>query len=231
MTERTDQCPTFAIGPVTSMRRSDYFVSSANELAYETVMNDESWPLGKLVLVGPASAGKTHLAQVWAKESGAQLLNGRLLEASMVESSCATGQLVVDDVDEIAGPDAELALLRIHNILTGSGGRLLMTAKTAPTQWRIVLPDLRSRLEATLLAFIPQPDDELLEALLVKQFVDRQLRVDRKTIAFLIKRIERSFKSVASVVARLDSISLADRRPVTRTMASRQLRRHLLSDD
>ena len=46
-------------------------------------------------------------------------------------------------------------------------------------------------------------------------FADRQLRVGPEVIAYLLTHMERSFAAAADIVARLDLVSLRDRRAIT----------------
>ncbi|MBE0552082.1 MAG: chromosomal replication initiator DnaA, partial [Rhodobacteraceae bacterium] len=62
-------------------RRESFFVSPANAAALAAVEADAGWPGGKLVLVGPAGTGKTHLAHLWAAASGARLIAARQLRS------------------------------------------------------------------------------------------------------------------------------------------------------
>ena len=51
---------------------------------------------------------------------------------------------------------------------------------------------VKSRTKNCLLAKIEKPDDELMFALILKNFSDRQIAIDKKLIDFIIKRIDRS---------------------------------------
>ena len=62
---------------------------------------------------------------------------------------------------------------------------------------------------------IGSPDDELLAAVLVKHFADRQLRVGTDVVDYAVKRMERSFDAVRDLVERLDRQSLRARREIT----------------
>jgi len=70
---------------------------------------------------------------------------------------------------------------------------------------------------------IAPPDDALLAAVLVKHFADRQLRVAPAVIAYLVRRMERSFAAAAALAARLDRLALADGRPIGLALARRAL--------
>ena len=100
------------------------------------------------------------------------------------------------------------------NSLRTEGGSLLMTAAQAPKRWAAVLPDLASRLAATAVAEIREADDEVLMALLVKQFHDRQLSVSSDIISYALGRIERTHEAAAALVAKVDNVSLAGKRKI-----------------
>ena len=207
---------TFELPVRASLRRGDFFVSEANALALARLDAHETWPNGKLVLVGPEGAGKTHLAHVWAGDATAKMITAQDLCA--LDVGAVTSPMVVDDADQTA-PDDETALFHLHNHLAAMGLPLLLTGRTAPSRWSTALPDLRSRMEAAEVARIDPPDDALLTAVLMKLFNDRQLIVSPATIAWLTTHMDRSFSAALRVVADLDARALAEGRKVTRDLA------------
>jgi chromosomal replication initiation ATPase DnaA len=69
------------------------------------------------------------------------------------------------------------------------------------------------------------PDDRLIEALLVKHFADRQLRVGPEVVRFLLARMERSFTAAQDLVAAIDQSALAAHREITVPLARAVLER------
>ena len=209
---------TFDLPVRPALGREDFFVSPANALAVTTLDQPELWPNGKLLLIGPEGAGKTHLAMVFAARTGAQVIGaGNLAAADLPEAAA----LVIENADTVAGDTAaETALFHLHNHMTGRGGLLLLTAARAPRDWGLTLPDLQSRMEATATATLLPPDDALLGAVLVKLFADRQLQVAPGFIRWLVRRIDRSFATARAVVAALDAAALATKRPINSTLAA-----------
>ena len=211
---------TFDLPARAPLARGDFFVSEANALALVRLDDALGWPNGKLVLVGPEGAGKTHLAHVWAAEAGARLVASRDL-ANLDVGAVATA-IGVDDADRTA-PGDEATLFHLHNHLAAAGLPLLLTAREAPSRWPTALPDLRSRMEAADIARIEAPDDALLSAVLMKLFHDRQIVVTPPTIAWLTAHMDRSFAEAQRVVAALDARALAEGRKVTRDLAQELL--------
>ena len=204
----------------TSLDRGDFFVSEVNQLALARLEETATWPNGKMVLVGPESAGKTHLAHIWAEQEGAHLLQPpdlERLDIGSIEESVA-----LDDADRVEG-SAERALLHLHNQVAASGHCLLLTARRAPRYWKVGLPDLRSRMEATDVVRIDAPDEALLAAVLMKLFADRQNAVTPSAISWLTRHMDRSFAEAQRIVAAIDARALAERRKVTRDLAAEVL--------
>lgn len=200
-----------------ALARSDFMVSPANAEALAMIDAPALWPSGKLLLIGPEGAGKSHLAQVFADDHQAAVLPAAGLAPPFDDAAA----VVVEDADTIAGdPTAEEALFHLHNNILQRGGLLLLTARVAPGFWGLRLPDLASRMQATATATLQPPDDTLLGAVLVKHFADRQLRVPPVLIPWLVSRMERSFATARNLAAALDARALAEARPITRAMAA-----------
>ena len=98
-------------------------------------------------------------------------------------------------------------------------------------RWAIATADLLSRLRLASALSVDPPDDNLLRALLVKMFVDRQLIVDIQVLDYLAPRIERSFAACRTIVELLDREALALGRRITRPVAAEVLRRIGLDRD
>lgn len=196
--------------------RDDFLVAAPNRTALAQIDDWRNWPGRKLVLTGPSGAGKSHLAHVWATDTGAEILDPDSLPGRLDRPLPEGAHLVIDDADRIASETGEVALFALHNMAQTQGCWLLVTGTGPLSDWPLRLPDLRSRLQAAACARIANPDDQLLSALLLKQFDDRQLSVDPGVIAYLARRIERSFAAARDIVETIDRAALAAGRPITR---------------
>lgn len=197
--------------------RADFAVSDSNAAAVGFVDNWRDWPEGRLCLVGPEGCGKTHLAMIWAAETGATFVEAASMDARSVSSS---GCVILEDCDRrVSTPEQERALFHLLNILREEGGSILLTARTPPARWPVALADLASRLNAVSVAEIASPDDEVLEQLFMKLFADRDILVKETLATYLARRIDRTSAAAEVTVAALDAKSLETGAPITTRMA------------
>lgn len=206
-----------------ALGREDFFVSPANAMPVAMIEGWRDWPGRKLALIGPAGAGKTHLAHVWAAASGARIVAATALARADIPA-LATAPIAVEDIPAIAGDtNAEAALFHLHNLVLAEGHSLLLTADRPAARWGLALPDLASRMQQAQSATLEPPDDRLLAALLAKLFTDRQLNPTPETIPYLVARMDRSFDGARRLVDALDSAALAEQRPINRRLAAEVL--------
>lgn len=203
--------------------RDTFLVSDSNRAAWAAVTASEA--PRRLVLSGPEGAGKSHLASIWGETSRALSVSAADMTEQRQPHLIAAPAVVVEDVDRLAdlpGPAArqvEVLLFHLCNIAAAEDSGLLLTARKAPGRWEIALPDLASRFSALPHVAITPPDDDLLASILNKLFRDRQMTVGEDVVVYLLRRMERSFAAAEAVVAELDSLALARRRPITRHLA------------
>lgn len=189
--------------------RADFLPAPSNAAALAAIAAPAGWVNGRLVLAGPPGSGKTHLAHVWSGEAGGTVLPAAQLTAARVPA-LAEAPLALDGADALAGEAAgEAALFHLLNQMAAAGLPLLLTAAAPPGAWGAALPDLASRLAASSLARLTQPDDALIGAVMVKLFADRQVHVDPGVIAWLLPRMPRSLGAARDIVAALDRAALA----------------------
>jgi chromosomal replication initiation ATPase DnaA len=152
------------------------------------------------------------LAEVFRVRSGGVVQAAAALTDADVPRLAEHPAVVVEDADR--GVD-EASLFHLYNHLRESGRFLVLTCRQVPARWPVQLPDLLSRLVTVPVAAIGAPDDRLLEALLLKLFADRQLRIGPEVLAYLLPRMERSFDAARTLVQALDAAALTEKRAIT----------------
>ena len=196
-----------------ALGREDFFVAPGNAQAVAWIDRWPEWPARVLALFGPAGCGKSHLAQVFAARTQARVMVAADLKAADHGALVRAHKSIVVEGAEV-GVD-EAALFHLYNAVVEANGWLLLTGREAPARWAVTLPDLRSRLAAIQAVRIEPPDDDMMQAVLVKLFADRQIVVMPGVVAYLIRHMDRTFANARQVVDMADHESLAGQRSVT----------------
>ncbi|GAO38571.1 hypothetical protein SCH01S_16_00900 [Sphingomonas changbaiensis NBRC 104936] len=165
-------------------RQEDFIVGESNARAVKHLEHWGTWPVMATLLVGPRKSGRSLLGRLFAKKSG-----GRL----------------IDDADR--RPEEEL--FHAWNAAQESHRPLLIVADEAPPAWKIRLPDLKTRLSATPVIGLADPDDALAAGLIEKLLLQRNLQVPPGLVPWLMPRIERTHIGIIQAVDALDEAALA----------------------
>jgi chromosomal replication initiation ATPase DnaA len=196
----------------TAHTRDSFIRGASNAEAIAAIDAWPRWPGGTLTLVGPEGVGKTHLARAWAASAKAAVLDRKAPDVA----AAAGRPALLEDVDQGVDPEA---LFHLINLAAQAGASLLLTARLTPTAWPAELPDLRSRLNALMVAEIAPPDDEVLGGVLKTFFRERNIRPHDDVYPYLLRRMERSIPGAREIVRRLDETEDGQMRPVSRVLA------------
>jgi chromosomal replication initiation ATPase DnaA len=201
----------------------DFLVGASNEAAVALVDGWPNWTAKAAIVVGPTGSGKSHLTNVWRLKSGAASVAASHLTEEAVAEIERTGAIAVEDLER--GISDERVFFHLLNLTKEKGYALLATSRTAPGDLSVALPDLRSRLRALPMVRIEPPGDDVLKAVLVKLFTDRQLTPEPHVINHLALHMERSFEAALQLVESCDQLALSRQRSVTRAIAAEALER------
>lgn len=173
---------------------------------------------------GGAGSGRSHLLQAACARAEAHggravylpLLTVRDHGPGILEGFDAFALVCLDDVDGVAGkPEWERALFNLYNALQDTGGRLLMSAASAPAGAGFGLRDLASRAGASVVFQLrPLSDDDLAAALQLRAD-HRGLELPDETARLLLRRLPRDMASLGDWLDHLDTASLAAQRRLT----------------
>ncbi len=183
-----------------------FIVTSANRLAVDGVDRPGSWPVRAAILTGPRKSGRSLLGRIFAAKTGGTLIDDAELHA-------------------------EASIFHRWNIAQEERRPLLIVALSPPPVWKVRLPDLASRLSATPIFTLEEPDDMLSRMLLEKLFARRGLQITPDTIAYIASRIERSYVALMRIVDAIDTVALSQHRAVTTRLARSVLvEQHLIGE-
>lgn len=197
-----------------SYHAAEFHPTAGSNLALEWLDKPEIWSHGRLVLWGESGCGKTHLLHIWAQSHGAHWLNGPALRGILPE---VTTPLAVDDIDILSD---ETSLFHLLNAATAARLPVLMAARKPPARLALHLPDLASRLRASMTVEITAPDDTERAAFLARLAAGRQLVLNIQVRNYLLSHLPRTPAALIEAITRLDRAALAHGGKISRNLAA-----------
>ena len=179
-------------------REEDYLISEANRPLIRHFGHWSLWPVMATILTGPRKSGRSLLGRIVAGKTGGEL------------------------IDNAEWADEE-AIFHAWNRAQEKRRPLILVVDAPPPAWVVRLPDLRSRLAATPVVRIEEPDDDLVGQLIEKLCHIRGLAAPPELIRYLVPRIERSYFGVHRAIDALDELAYEQRQRLTVPLARKAL--------
>jgi len=179
--------------------------------------------LPPLWIWGPPGAGRSHLLQAACARAGELGRRaGYLPLAAPWPTAALLGGLetldlvCLDDLDRVAtNPAWQRALFAFYNDLLERGGNLVMSAAHPPQSLGVALPDLASRLAASIVWQLrPLGELEQADALKVRARA-LGIELNDETLQYLQRRLPRDLGVLCDALDRLDGAALAQQRRLT----------------
>ena len=194
-----------------NFHNDDFYVSKSNFYAFELIQKWPNWEKNILNIYGEKYSGKTHLANIFLKKNKGKKVNEEYLNDEILKEFKLYENIVIDNFKNIT---EERILYSIFNLIDQDNKFLLINSVVPINEINFKLKDLRSRSKNCLFAKIDEPDDELIFAIILKSFSDRQINIDKKLIDFVIKRIDRSYGKISDFIYKVDELSLKKKKPI-----------------
>ena len=189
----------------------DFYLSKSNSEAFNMVNKWPNWEKKILNISGEKFSGKSHLANIFKQKSKAFLVTGQEINNSVFKNLKLFESIIIDDFEKCYD---EKILYSIFNLIDQDNKYLLINSLKPINEIEFILPDLSSRAKNCLYAEIQNPDDELLFAIILKNFSDRQIKIEKKIINFIISRIDRSYRKIDEFIYKIDELSLKKKKPI-----------------
>ena len=192
-------------------QHEDFYVSKSYFYAFNLI---NRWPKrGKNILniYGEKYSGKTHLSNIFIKKFKGKKIIANQFNNETLKEFKVFENLVLDDFDENID---ELLMYSLFNIADQDNKYIIINSFIPINEINFKIKDLTSRAKNCLFAKIDKPDDELMFAILLKNFSDRQITIEKKLIEFIIKRIDRSYGKIYEFIYKIDEISLKKKKSI-----------------
>ena len=197
---------TFKFPFKTNYFEEDFYVSVNNFEAYKLIETWPKWSSRFLNIFGPSGCGKTHLANIFKKK-----INSFCVKASDINNKSLSHIKIKECliIDEYQNNVEEKLFYSILSQCYLANQYIIINSLKPIQSFDVSLNDLKSRFNSFVNIGIDLPTDELIKVIISKNFSDKQVKIDNKLLEYILKNIERSYKSIFDLIDRLDNFSLS----------------------
>jgi len=194
-----------------NFKDEDFYVSSSNYYAFNLISTWPKWEKNFLNICGEKYSGKTHLTNIFIKKFKGIKIEANLFENKNLNEIKIYENIILDNFDKNID---ENLIYSLFNVIDQDNKYLIINSLNPINEMNFKLNDLKSRTKNCLVAKIDKPDDDLMFALILKNFSDRQIVIDKKLINFIIKRVDRSYDKIFEFIYKIDQISLKKKKSI-----------------
>ena len=194
-----------------NFKDDDFYVSKSNYYTFELINKWPKWEKNFLNISGEKYSGKTHLTNIFIKKFKGIKIEANLFENKNLNEIKIYENIILDNFEQNID---ENLIYSLFNVIDQDNKYLIINSLNPINEMNFKLNDLKSRTKNCLVAKIDKPDDELMFALILKNFSDRQIVIDKKLINFIIKRVDRSYDKIFEFIYKIDQISLKKKKPI-----------------
>jgi len=191
-------------------KREDFYVSPSNQEAYDFINNWPKWIKRIVNIFGPSGSGKSHLSSILKTKTKCLEILANELNEDIIFEFKTKEVLIIENFNEKI---SEELLFSLWNIALQDNKYFLINSIKPISSYKFKLPDLTSRIKSSLNIGIKLPSDDLISAIIAKNFSDKQIMVEEKHIDYIIKRIDRSYEKISQFILTLDRYSLKKKSP------------------
>ena len=189
----------------------DFYVSKSNFFAFQLI---ESWPKWEKNIVnihGEKYCGKTHLSNIFIKKYNAKKVLEKDFNSHTLKELKIYENIILED---FKNKTDEKLIYSLFNLIDQDNKFLIINSNISITEMSFKLNDLKSRVKNCILAEIENPDDDLIFALIIKYFSDKQITIEKRLIEYIVKRIHRSYRKIFEFIYKVDETSLKKKKPI-----------------
>ena len=189
----------------------DFFVSKCNYFPFSFIESWPNWEKNILNIHGEKYSGKSHMSEIFKKKYKALVIKNEEIDDDLLNKMRFHENIILDNLDDIVN---EEMFYSIFNFVEQFNKYLIINSTKPINSNNFRLPDLKSRLKNCIIAKIDKPDDDMIFALILKHFSDRQIKIEKKIIEYITKRIERSYGKILDFIYKVDQFSLVNKKPI-----------------
>ena len=151
-----------------NFKDDDFYVSKSNKHIFDLLNRWPKWEKNFLNISGENFSGKTHLINIFLKKFKGIKIESNLLKNEDLKKIKIHQNIVLENLNTAVNEELFFTLC---NIIEQDNKYLIVTSNQPIVNLEFNLNDLKSRSKNFLLQNIEKPDDDLIFALILKNYL------------------------------------------------------------
>ncbi len=208
----------------------EFILGNHNIETYNYIRQYPDWPNKIMFISGPNGSGKRHIGNFWQRNSSATKIEffnetEKKLNLLLESNNCFiieninryfTRKFLLRNLDKHDFNCFEKTIFAVIDHVINENKFLLITSTNAPNDLNIKLADLKSRILSVATLRLSLPNENALKTFLIREFSNRQLKINNDICEYILKHSNRSFNDLEILVNKLDTLSLYQKRNITK---------------
>ncbi|MBH00651.1 MAG: DNA replication protein [Candidatus Pelagibacter sp.] len=190
----------------------DFYVSKSNYFAFKIIDTWPKWEKNIVNITGEKGSGKSHLSRIFKSKYKSIIIFEDNINNEIFKKLKLYENIILENFQNKIN---ENIFYSLFNFVDQNNKYLIINSTKPLIKINFTLNDLSSRVKNCILAQINNPDDDLIFALILKNFSDKQIKIDRKLIDYIVKRIDRSYRKISEFIYKLDELTLKKKVPIS----------------
>ncbi len=199
----------------------DFYVSENNINAYKLIESWPNWSSRFINIFGPKGCGKTHLLNIIQSKIDSVLMPATNVDTKTMLKYKVKECLIIDDFKNEIN---ENLLYSVVNMGFQDNKYLIISSLIPLKSFKVKLDDLSSRFTSFVEVGIDLPTDDLLRVILTKNFSEKQIKITKKNIEYILKNIDRSYEKINLFTNMVDNLSLTKGKPINLNLIKKVLK-------
>lgn len=193
----------------------DIVIGYFNKPLIDLLFKQSNWLSNVVFIYGQHSLGKTFISEIFIQHNNGITIDIHSLDIIELDKLTTQYSSFLIDNLSILDSQSQTKLFHLYNLVVAKKKKLLLNSIYSINELNIQLQDLKSRLLASNIFYLKDPDEETLKAIFFKMLSDKQLLLNKEVITYIFHRIPRNIQSIIDIAIKIEDFTMNEKKTIT----------------
>jgi chromosomal replication initiation ATPase DnaA len=193
----------------------DIVIGYFNKPLIDLLFKQSNWLSNVVFIYGQSSLGKTFISKIFIEHNNGIIIDINRLDIIELDNLTTQYSSFLIDNLSVLDSQSQTKLFHLYNLVVAKKKKLLLNSTYSINDLNLQLQDLKSRLLASNIFYLKDPDEETLKAIFFKMLSDKQLLLNKDVITYIFHRIPRNIKSIIDIAIKIEDFTMNEKKTIT----------------